>query len=164
MPNAPQSAFSLAILRIRARSSNGIRGRPGRKLSLQKRRHPERCQPIIVAGCTTGAVARHEKAQHRVADRLHPRFEEHRGAARELRSAGRCRNERPRTGADDDVRGLACPRAAQRSQLTIYLQLAMAWPGSRAQFFLRQNLGGRHTGENRYPVAKPSPGSRPPPG
>ena len=56
--SSPHSTFSRAILRISARSSFGIGGRPARDFIRQNNRQPARCQRIIVAGCTTTSALR----------------------------------------------------------------------------------------------------------
>jgi hypothetical protein len=48
--SSPHKRFSLAILRISARSSFGIGGRPGRDFMRHRSRQPARCQRIMVAG------------------------------------------------------------------------------------------------------------------
>lgn len=50
--SSPHTGFSAAILRISARSSGGIGGRPRLHLNRQNNRHPARCQRTIVAGRT----------------------------------------------------------------------------------------------------------------
>lgn len=56
--SSPQMGFSCAILRISARNSREIRGRPGRHFQRQKRRQPARCQRMMVFGCTTTSASR----------------------------------------------------------------------------------------------------------
>ena len=50
--SSPHTGFSEAILRISARSSVGIGGRPSLPLNRQNNRHPIRCQRMIVLGRT----------------------------------------------------------------------------------------------------------------
>ena len=52
MRSSPHSEFSDAILRISARNSTGIGGRPALYLLLQNSRHPVWCQRRIVCGRT----------------------------------------------------------------------------------------------------------------
>ena len=47
--SSPHTGFSEAILRISARSSAGIGGRPSLHLNRQNNRHPARCQRMIVS-------------------------------------------------------------------------------------------------------------------
>jgi len=56
--SSPQSRFSVAILRISARSAAEIGGRPGRDLNRHSSRHPARCHRIRVAGYTTTRALR----------------------------------------------------------------------------------------------------------
>jgi hypothetical protein len=56
--SSPHSGFSLAILRISARSACGMGGRPGRDFSRQNNRQPARCQRSKVAGFTTTKAPR----------------------------------------------------------------------------------------------------------
>src|SRR6266852_8060709 len=60
--SSPHAGFSPAILRISARNSTGILGRPARHFHRQNRRHPARCHRIIVFGCTTKSASRHSKS------------------------------------------------------------------------------------------------------
>ena len=53
-----QSGFSLAILRINARSSVGIGGRPAVRFQRKKSRAPNRCLRIMVAGRTMITASR----------------------------------------------------------------------------------------------------------
>ena len=57
--SSPQSEFSMAIRRIRARSSGGIGGRPDLHFHRQKMRQPSRCQRTIVDGRTI-TIASHK--------------------------------------------------------------------------------------------------------
>jgi len=55
MRGAPQEGFSLPILRISARTSGEMMGRPGwprRTFQVQNRRNPARCQAMTVSGLT----------------------------------------------------------------------------------------------------------------
>jgi hypothetical protein len=56
--SSPDSGFALAILRISARSSCGMGGRPGRDFSRQNNLQPARCQRSKVAGRTTTRALR----------------------------------------------------------------------------------------------------------
>ena len=60
--SSPQSGFSVAILRISARSSPESGGRPGRDLNRHSSLHPARCHRIIVAGRTTTRALRHSNS------------------------------------------------------------------------------------------------------
>ena len=58
---APQEGFSLHILRISARISGEMLGRPGwprRTFQVQKRRYPARCQAMTVSGLTMVSAER----------------------------------------------------------------------------------------------------------
>ena len=60
--SSPHSGFSCAILRINARNSAGIGGRPALHLPRQKSCHPSRCQRIMVAGQTRTTASRQSKS------------------------------------------------------------------------------------------------------
>jgi hypothetical protein len=70
MRSSPHSGFSAAIVRISARSSTGIGGRPSLHLNRQNNRQPARCQRRTVCGRTmTTALCEIEQArQQRQAD------------------------------------------------------------------------------------------------
>jgi len=65
--SSPHRRFSIAILRISARNSFGMGGRPGRHFNRQNNRQPARCQRIIVAGCTTTSALRQSNSLARTA-------------------------------------------------------------------------------------------------
>ena len=61
MRGAPQEGFSLHILRISARTSGEMMGRPGwpqRTFQVQNRRNPARCQAMTVSGLTMVSAER----------------------------------------------------------------------------------------------------------
>lgn len=60
--SSPQSGFSVAILRVSARSSAGSGGRPDRDLNRHSSLHPARRHRIMVAGCTTTRALRHSNS------------------------------------------------------------------------------------------------------
>ena len=60
--SSPQVRFSVAIRRIKRRTSADIDGRPtGLDFKRQKRRNAARCQPIKVAGLTISKALRQSK-------------------------------------------------------------------------------------------------------
>src|SRR6202047_3989371 len=65
--SSPHTGFSPVILRIKTRSSSGIRGRPGQHFHLQNNLQPARCHRIIVFGRTTNSASRHSKHLARMA-------------------------------------------------------------------------------------------------
>ena len=61
MRGAPQEGFSLHILRISARTSGEMMGRPGwpqHTFQVQNRRNPARCQAMTVSGLTMVSAER----------------------------------------------------------------------------------------------------------
>ena len=65
--SSPHTGFSMAILRIRIRSSAGIRGRPGRHFHLHNSLQPARRHRIMVFVRTTNGASRHSKNPARMA-------------------------------------------------------------------------------------------------
>jgi hypothetical protein len=60
--SSPQDGLSCAMVRMRARSSAGIGGRPGRDFQRQNRRKPSRCHRTKVRGCTTTSASLQSKS------------------------------------------------------------------------------------------------------
>ena len=67
MRSSPQSGFSVAMRRIKPRSSTGMGGRPGLDLYRHSSRHPARCQRTTVSGRTT---MRQERQSHNLDKKL----------------------------------------------------------------------------------------------
>jgi hypothetical protein len=71
MRGAPQEGFSLHILRISARTSGEMTGRPGlpqRTFQVQNRRNPARCQAMTVSGLTMVSAERQATPEARQTD------------------------------------------------------------------------------------------------
>src|SRR5450631_3892742 len=60
--SSTHNGFSVAILRIRLRSSGGIGGRPALHFERQKIRQPSRCQRTMVDGRTLTTALRQSKS------------------------------------------------------------------------------------------------------
>ena len=60
--SSPHNGFSVAILRIRLRSSSGIGGRPALHFQRQKIRQPSRCHRTTVDGLTLTTASRQSKS------------------------------------------------------------------------------------------------------
>ena len=65
--SSPHTGLSQAILRISVRNSVGIGGRPSLHLNRQNKRHPVRCQRIIVLGLTITTAPRQSNKRVRSA-------------------------------------------------------------------------------------------------
>jgi hypothetical protein len=123
--SSPHTGFSRAILRISARSSTGIRGRPGRRhFHRQNSRHPARCHRIIVLGCTTTSAGRHSKNLARIAKLSRVAASIRRGRAPRSLNEANCRR-RNRFSASIDCVGLnrriARQTASARSRTAILM-------------------------------------------
>ncbi len=120
--SSPHTGFSAAILRIRARSSAGIGGRPSLHLNRQNNRHPARCQRMIVFGRTITIAFRQSNNRVRSAKLMRLAESTRRGLTPRSMYWARCLRRTKfsaRTAADGRNRSRASLKESDSSAATI---------------------------------------------